>query len=124
MLTKHGVPFASGFVAFVAAHLVESAKWADWFGAQYRPWFLNSGRAAAFTAACIFVVSATAVMRSDRPLARAATVAMGAVTAMIVVFFVGGDPGSIFPIVIATGSAVIAVSAFAGALAARALRRR
>ena len=122
MLMKNWMPFTSGFFAFVAAHLIEAAKWNDWFRGQYRPWFLNSGRAMLFTATCVFVVSAIVALRSDGYLARASSIAIGAVTAMFVVLFVGGDPGTIFPIVIATGAVVLTAIAFAGALAARAFR--
>ena len=118
---KHWVPFTSGFFAFIAAHLIETAKWSEWFRGEYRPWFLNSGRAMVFTSVWLVVVSAIVTRRSGRYLAPAFTIATGAVVAMVIVFFVGGDPGTIFPIVLAAGGALIAMVTFAGALAARVL---
>jgi len=124
MLTKDWIPFTIGFLAFALAHLIEAATWADWFGGRYRPWFLNSGRAVALTSICLFVVSALVARKSDRYIARALATALGAVTAMAVILFVGGDPGSIFPIVLATGAAVVVAITFAGALASRMFRGR
>ena len=72
--------------------------------------------------AAVPAVSAIVALRSDGYLVRASSIAIGAVTAMFVVLFVGGDPGTIFPIVIATGAVVLTAIAFAGALAARAFR--
>ena len=48
--------FLSGAAAFTAAHAVEVIAWRDVFApaGDYAPWFLNAGRAVAFTAACLF----------------------------------------------------------------------
>jgi hypothetical protein len=52
-----------GGAAFLAAHAVEVWAWRTWFApaGDFAAWFLNSGRAVAFTAACLFVVSAISV---------------------------------------------------------------
>ena len=100
--TRRGVGFAAGLMTFVAAHEVEVLKWAAWFGsAAHEPWFLNSGRAVAFTMACLFVSS----LISGWLRLSVLTIVAGAATAMTVVLFLKeGGPGTIFPIVIAVGT--------------------
>jgi hypothetical protein len=109
-----------GASTFVVSHLVEAAAWSTWFQGVAAPWFLNSGRAVAFTAACVFAggVVATTFNRLDRSGAviDGCNVAGGAVGAMIVVLIAVG-PGTIFPIVIAIGTTIMAASAIGGALA-------
>ena len=52
-VTRHAMArwlgFVIGLLAFSLAHAIEVAKWAPWFGGAHAPWFLNSGRAIAFT---------------------------------------------------------------------------
>jgi hypothetical protein len=112
-----------GGAAFLAAHLVLTLAWRTWFHGTFEPWFLNSGRAVAFTAA-LLVVAGVLVSASDRreSIIRGANVAAGALLAMIVVMSVIG-PGNLFPIVIAIGAAIAAASGGAGALAGWSLRR-
>ena len=112
-----------GGAAFLAAHLVQTLAWRTWFLGTFEPWFLNSGRAVAFTAALLLVAGAV-VSASDwrESIIRGANVAAGAVVVMIVVLSVIG-PGNLFPIVIAIGAAIAAGSAGAGALAGWSLRR-
>ena len=40
-----------------SAHELEVILWPIWFGGAHDPWFLNSGRAIAFTMACLFGAS-------------------------------------------------------------------
>jgi hypothetical protein len=112
-----------GGAAFLAGHLVQTLAWRTWFHGTFEPWFLNSGRAVAFTAA-LLVVAGVLVSASDRreSIIRGANVAAGALLAMIVVMSVIG-PGNLFPIVIAIGAAIAAASGGAGALAGWSLRR-
>jgi hypothetical protein len=109
--TDRAVGFVAGLLTFVAAHEVEVLKWAAWFGSVHDPWFLNSGRAVAFTMACLFVSSLIAGWFRLSGFMFAA----GATTAMIVVLFLKeGGPGTIFPIVIAIGTAFILVISMLG----------
>jgi hypothetical protein len=112
-----------GAGSFVIAHLVEAAWWVTWFRGVYAPWFLNSGRAVAFTAGCQFLASAI-VSDADlrEALVRGTSIAAGAVTAMVVVLAIVG-PGNLFPIAIAIGAMVLAAVSLAGALAGSAFRR-
>jgi hypothetical protein len=113
----------AGGAAFLAAHLVQTLGWRTWFHGTFEPWFLNSGRAVAFTAALLAVATAV-VSTSDRreSIIRGANVAAGAVAAMIVVLSVIG-PGNLFPIVVAIGAAILVASGGAGVLAGWGLRR-
>jgi hypothetical protein len=112
-----------GGAAFLVAHLVQTLAWRTWFHGTFEPWFLNSGRAVAFTAS-LLVVAGAVVSASDwrESIVRAANVAAGALVALIVVLSVVG-PGNLFPIVIAIGAAITVASAGAGALAGWSLRR-
>ena len=112
-----------GGAAFLAAHLVQTLAWRGWFHGTFEPWFLNSGRAAAFTAALLAGAGAL-VSASDRreSIIRGANVAAGALAAMIVVLSVIG-PGNLFPLVVAIGATIVVASGGAGALAGWGLRR-
>jgi hypothetical protein len=110
--THRAVGFAAGLLTFGAAHAVEVLKWAAWFGNAYEPWFLNSGRAVAFTMACLFLTS----LISGWLRLSALMIAAGAATAMIAVLFLKeGGPGTIFPIVIVAGSVLILAITILGA---------
>ncbi len=113
----------AGAVTFVAAHGVETLTWRTWFHGAYAPWFLNSGRAVAFTAA-LLLIAAAVVSADDRreSLLRGGNVGAGAMAAMLVVL-AAGVGGNLFPIVAATGALVVAVSTGVGAVAGWALRR-
>jgi len=101
--------FAVGLLTFVAAHAIEVAKWAAWFGGAHAPWFLNSGRAVIFTLGCLFVASLIAgTLRWS-----GAALAAGAATAMTAVLFFGGG-STIFPIVLAAGGLLIAATSLLG----------
>jgi hypothetical protein len=113
-----------GAVAFFAAHLIESAAWTTWFDGEYTPWFLNSGRAVAFTAGLLLIIGLAAGITTlawRDSMITAANVLAGAVAAMIVVLFAVG-PGTLFPIAIVIGVAVLGVSSAAGVFAGSALR--
>ena len=110
-----------GAVVFAIAHWLEIAWWHEWFqpGGDYPPWFLNSGRAVAFTAALLFVAGVLLGIAS-RGVSRQAIIAggnlsAGAVAAMGVVLGVTG-PGNLFPIALTIGASIVAISAIAGAL--------
>ena len=111
--------FVLGAVAFLAAHIVQVSRW-DWFEspALHPAWFLNSGRAVGLTFCCLFLVSAAvsaladadhkAVFRSEANLFAGSLMLM-----LVVLIFVG--PGSIFPIVIVVGAAVLLFGIVLGA---------
>ena len=112
-----------GAGTFVVAHLIEAAWWTTWFRGVYAPWFLNSGRAVAFTAGCQLLASAIVSTRDPREtLVRGAYVAAGAAAAMVVVLAVVG-PGTLFPIALTIGAIVLAAATVVGALAGSGLRR-
>ena len=123
----HAVEVAIGFMigvlTFVGAHTVEVAMWRDWFGGEHAPWFLNSGRAVAFTMGCIFMASVaeSALATSELPVG-GVTVALGAVAAMTAVLM-AGPGGTIFPIALAIGGELLLLSSAAGALVGWAIRR-
>jgi hypothetical protein len=89
-------------------------------------WFLNSTAGIATMALVLAIVAAAAgrVLPSRGVWQGWAALTAGAALALVVAVFVLG-PGTIFPIVIGAGIAVIGVGALAGSLVARfALRRR
>jgi hypothetical protein len=113
-----------GAIAFLAAHMIESAAWTTWFHGEYAPWFLNSGRAVAFTAGLLLIIGLVAGINTVAwrdSMITAGNVLAGAVAAMIVVLFAVG-PGTLFPIAIVIGVAVLGVSTAAGVFAGSALR--
>lgn len=117
---QRGAGFAAGLLIFVAAHEVEVLKWAAWFGGAHEPWFLNSGRAVAFTMACLFVGSLTSGWLRLSGL----MIAAGAAAAMTAVLFLKeGGPGTIFPIVIAAGTVCILAITLLGAWIGGEIRR-
>ena len=106
--------FTVGFLTFIVAHVIEVTLWQRWFGADNRPWFLNSGRAAALTISGMFVASMIATARSDRPLVQGLSIAAGGVTAMAIVLLLTGQ-SSLFPIVLAIGGGLVILSSVMGA---------
>jgi hypothetical protein len=118
---------AAGAVTFLVTHAIVVARWTEWFApaADHVPWFLNSGRAAAFTFGVVFAVALLAGMALRPPVSDAvllgANVAGGATVAMVATLITIG-PGTIFPIVIAIGWLMLNVSAVSGTLIARLLR--
>ena len=113
-----------GAVTFGAAHALLVATWTSWFGPEWNPWFLNSGRAAGFTAVCLLVAGSAASVSWARDrhdaVVHGVNVAAGAALAMVVVLVVVG-PGTIYPIALAFGGAIALVSTTAGSLMAWAL---
>ena len=114
-----------GAVTFVAAHALLVAMWTTWFGPEWNPWFLNSGRAAGFTAVCLLLAGsvASASWARDRrdAVVHGVNVAVGAALAMVAVLIVVG-PGTIFPVALAFGGAIALFSTTAGSLTAWALK--
>ena len=113
-----------GAATFLAAHAVEVAMWSAWFDGRYAPWFLNSSRAVALTAASLLVVGAIVALTGfdrQRWLIVGLNLAAGAAAAMIVVLFAVG-PGTLFPIAMVIGTLVVGASSVAGALAGAAVR--
>ena len=102
--------FALGLLTFVAVHSLEALMWVPWFGGVHDPWFLNSGRAAAFTMGSLFAVGLIGGALRVSGLG----IAAGAAAAMAVVLMWGGG-GSIFPIVLVAGGLLILVSSTLGA---------
>ncbi len=115
---------AIGAATFLVAHAIEAAAW-GWFGGAHAPWFLNSGRAVAFTATCFFVAGALAGAFIDRgtPVRLGAWIAGGGIVAAAIVLFWRVGPGNLFPIALAVGALVLVASSVAGTTASRALRR-
>ena len=113
--------FLSGVAAFTAAHVVEVIAWRDVFApvGDYPPWFLNAGRAVAFTAACLFFVSIahTWVAGSGRQswMVAAANLTAGAIVAMTAVLALSGF-GTIFPLALAIGALIAAAACGCGGL--------
>ena len=109
-----------GAAAFLAAHAVERALWRSWFSAEWEPFFMNSGRAVLFTAACVLIAGLlAALLARDRgdALIHAGNVAAGAAAVMIATLFSAG-PGTLFPIAIVIGIVILAIGSYLGALAA------
>ncbi len=107
----------AGGLAFAAAHLLERSLWRVWFdpAGQYPPWFLNSGRATAFTAATMIVAGVLlgGARRADTQTVCWLPAAGGAVLAMMVVLALTG-PGTLFPLVITIGGGLLVGSLLAG----------
>jgi hypothetical protein len=118
------IAIAIGAATFVVAHVIEAAAW-NWFGGAHAPWFLNSGRAVAFTAACFFAAGALAGAVLDRgtPVRLGVWIGAGGLVAAVVVLFWRVGPGNLFPIAIAVGALVLFVSSVAGVSATRAVKR-
>lgn len=112
---------ALGATAFLTAHLTERLLWTSFFGdgaVSTVAWFTNSGRAVLFTVTCVAVASLIAgvAARERRDLVVvAANVAGGGIVAMLVALGATGV-GTIFPLVIVIGGALVIAGAFAGAL--------
>lgn len=109
-----------GGLVFVVTHLVVVSEW-SWMepGRADPPWFLNAGRAVAFTAVCLFMAGALrsgwASVDIRGSILEGANVAAGAALAMCAVLVAKG-PGTLFPIALAIGAAIAAASSIAGAL--------
>jgi uncharacterized membrane protein (UPF0136 family) len=111
-----------GAVVFVTAHLVLMARWREWFqpGGDFPAWFLNSSRAMAWTGALLFIAGALVGFArggSRDAIVAGGNLAGGATVAMCVVLALTG-PGTLFPIALTIGAAVIVFNCVAGALTA------
>lgn len=111
-----------GAVVFAIAHWLQMVWWREWFQPEgdYPPWFMNSGRAVAFTAGLLFVAGVLlgVVSRggSREAIVAGGNLAAGAAAAMGVVLGVTG-PGNLFPIALTIGAGIVAISVIVGALA-------
>jgi hypothetical protein len=125
LLMRRCLGFILGALAFAAAHAVERAHWHDWFHGAYEPWFLNSGWAILFTVGAVAVASAVlAALASSTQAARGLSIAAGAFVAMTAILFLKpGGPGTIFPIVMVAGGALLLFGSMIGAWAASRVRR-
>jgi hypothetical protein len=112
---------ALGAAVFAAAHLAQAALWRAWFqpGGDFSPWFLNSGRAVAFTAGWLFaagvVVGITTRGELRESILAGGNLGAGAAMAMSIALAVIG-PGTIFPIALAIGAGIALFCSVAGAL--------
>jgi hypothetical protein len=111
--------FLFGAAAFAAAHVVEVIAWREVFvpGGNYAPWFLNSGRAVAFTAACLFCASIVYTWLADAVgdswVVAAGNLTAGAAVAMTSVLLLS-DPCTIFPLALAIGFLIAAAACECG----------
>jgi hypothetical protein len=121
---SRGLAFVVGFLAFLTAHAIQVVEWAGWFGGAYEPWFLNSGRAIAFTVAVVGAAGTLgALFVPALARTRGVTLALGAFVAMTAVLFLKpGGPGTIFPIVMASGGGCLLASGTLGAWLGRMMR--
>ena len=112
--------FAVGFLAFLAAHAIEVAMWARWFGGAHEPWFLNESHAAGFMVAALFAVSVVAgwYRLQGRMLTAGAWLAMA-----VVLMTKPNGPGNIAPIVLAFGGLSASFGCGLGAFIGREIRR-
>ena len=114
-MRRYWQPFTLGFLTFAIAHAIEARLWQAWFGGTYDPWFLNSGRAAAFTLTALVAASAVATSLSKPRILQGVAVAAGAFASMAIMLFVKqSGPGTIVPIVLAAGAILMLLSAAAG----------
>lgn len=115
----------AGGLTFLVAHVIEVEAW-PWFdpAGTSTPWFLNAGRAVAFTAASLLLagVIASAVTSPSRQgtIAHGCNIALGAIVAMTIVLFAKG-PGTLFPIALALGAVIAVASSVCGAMVGRRL---
>jgi hypothetical protein len=122
-----------GAAAFLAAHAVEVSRWRQWFdpSGAHQPWFLNTGSAAAFTAASVAIAGAVGAslwaMTPQKARQQSLALAAGAALALAITLWAIG-PGSIFPVVIVAGAGFLTLSAglgsWLGFLAGAAIRSR
>jgi len=101
-MMARSVSFIVGLLAFLAIHAIEVITWSRWFGGAHEAWFLNSGRAIAFTLSCLFAVSVAVGAARLSGLLMAA----GAIAAMTGVLLLGVG-STIFPIVLTMGGIFI-----------------
>ncbi len=110
----------AGGLTFLVAHAMEVEAW-PWFdpAGTSTPWFLNAGRAVAFTAATLLIVGVIAGLSPSisrhGAVARGCNIAAGAIAAMTIVLFANG-PGTLFPIALVFGAAIAVMSSVSGTL--------
>jgi hypothetical protein len=110
----------AGGLTFLVAHAMEVEAW-PWFdpAGTSTPWFLNAGRAVAFTAATLLIAGVIAGLSATisryGAVARGCNIAAGAIVAMTIVLFAKG-PGTLFPIALVFGAAIAVMSSVGGTL--------
>jgi hypothetical protein len=120
MKMSRAIGFIVGLLAFAGAHAIETMMWAAWFDDGHRAWFLNSGRAVAFTIACLFSGSFVGGWFQVSGF----SIAAGALVGMVAVLFLKDDgAGTIFPIVLAAGGVLVAGVVLLGAWLGREIRQ-
>jgi hypothetical protein len=116
---------AAGALTFAVAHVIEVETW-PWFdpSAGSPPWFLNAGRAVVLTAVSLIFAGAVAGVwpsaTNRGAIARGCSIGAGAILAMAVVLFARG-PGTLFPIALVLGAAIVLASSISGTLLGSAL---
>jgi hypothetical protein len=108
---------ALGALTFMAAHAGEVVIWTSWFGGV-QPFFMNSGRALAFTGGGFLVAGLLAgVVATDRrdALIQAGNLTAGGGVPMTFIIF-GNGPGTLSPIAIVAGIYVLGLASYLGAL--------
>jgi hypothetical protein len=115
---------AIGAATFVVAHIIEASLW-GFFGGAHQAWFLNSGRAVAFTAACFFTAGLLVGAAGGRtaPMRHGVFLGLGGLLAAMVVLFTRVGAGNLFPIALTIGAVLLMASSVAGLIASRAARR-
>jgi hypothetical protein len=114
----------AGAATFLAAHATEVA--AQIGGPD--PWFISAAPSALLTSAAIFSVGLVAGAWTAGPMLEALLggilLALGAAIPLVVTLFTHPrGPGSLFPIAIALGIALLGGSSFGGAIAGWTIRR-
>jgi hypothetical protein len=106
---NRGLGVLFGLAAFAAAHAIEGAMWAQWFGGAHAPWFLNSGPAVGFTIAWMFVLSLIGGLLG----LAGSMMLVGALLAMATLLIWTGQD-TLFPIAMTIGGVLMAFSCLLG----------
>lgn len=112
-----------GALTFLGLHLALVATWSAWFdgGGHFAPWFMNSVRSVEACAVVFALVGGCVSTLDRRPgvdtrFASGAYLALGALVPMVAVLFtLPGGPGTLFPIAVVTGWAIVLVASTVGA---------
>jgi hypothetical protein len=121
-LRSFSIRIVAGFCIFVAAQAaLVLASGGSRLTIDGEAWFLNSARGVVTLAGMVAAASAAMSARwSSRMPLLVSAVTLGASLAMTLMVFVIG-PGTLFPIVIAVGTAILGTAVVAGSLLGRTL---